>query len=57
MRVLSVAPGCIETEAVAAMAQPLAEQAGTDYLGGERIIMQWLSGIPLGRPGPRKSPT
>ncbi|MBW0171324.1 MAG: SDR family oxidoreductase [Hydrogenophaga sp.] len=50
VRVLSVAPGWIETEAAVAMAERLATQAGTDYAGGQRIIMQSLGGIPLGRP-------
>ncbi|WP_377154493.1 SDR family oxidoreductase [Roseateles sp. UC29_93] len=50
VRVLSVAPGWIETEAAVALAQRLAAQAGTDYEGGKRIIMQSLGGIPLGRP-------
>jgi NAD(P)-dependent dehydrogenase (short-subunit alcohol dehydrogenase family) len=50
VRVLSVAPGWIETEASVALAERLAQQAGTDYAGGQRIIMQSLGGIPLGRP-------
>ncbi|MDY0747767.1 SDR family oxidoreductase [Paucibacter sp. R3-3] len=50
IRVLSVAPGWIETEAAVALAERLAQQAGTDYEGGKRIIMQALGGIPLGRP-------
>ncbi|MCY1377128.1 Enoyl-(Acyl carrier protein) reductase [compost metagenome] len=47
---LSVAPGWVETEASVALAERLASQAGTDYAGGQRIIMQSLGGIPLGRP-------
>jgi NAD(P)-dependent dehydrogenase (short-subunit alcohol dehydrogenase family) len=50
VRVLSVSPGWIETEAAVALAERLAAQAGTDYEGGKRIIMQSLGGIPLGRP-------
>lgn len=50
VRVVSVAPGWIETEAAVALAERLAAQAGTDYEGGKRIIMQSLGGIPLGRP-------
>jgi NAD(P)-dependent dehydrogenase (short-subunit alcohol dehydrogenase family) len=50
VRVLRVSPGWIETEAAAALAQRLADQAGTDHEGGKRIIMQSLGGIPLGRP-------
>lgn len=50
VRVLSVAPGWIETEASMAFAQRMADEAGTDYEGGKKIVMDWLGGIPLGRP-------
>jgi NAD(P)-dependent dehydrogenase (short-subunit alcohol dehydrogenase family) len=50
VRVLRVSPGWVETEAAVALAERLAHQAGTDYAGGKRIIMQSLGGIPLGRP-------
>jgi len=50
VRVVRVAPGWIETEASVALAQRLAEDAGTDYEGGMQIIMDSLGGIPLGRP-------
>ncbi|WPG41253.1 SDR family oxidoreductase [Variovorax sp. EBFNA2] len=50
VRVLRVSPGWVETEASVALAERLADQAGTDYEGGKRIIMQSLGGIPLGRP-------
>jgi NAD(P)-dependent dehydrogenase (short-subunit alcohol dehydrogenase family) len=50
VRVLGVSPGWVETEAAVALAERLAAQAGTDYEGGKRIIMQSLGGIPLGRP-------
>lgn len=50
VRVLSVSPGWIETEAAVALAERLAAQAGIDYEGGKQIIMQSLGGIPLGRP-------
>ncbi|MBT9486771.1 MAG: SDR family oxidoreductase [Rubrivivax sp.] len=50
VRVLSVSPGWVETEAAVAMAERLAAQAGTDYEGGKQIIMRSLGGIPLGRP-------
>lgn len=50
VRVLSVAPGWVETEAAVELAERLAGQAGTDYDGGRRIIMDSLGGIPLGRP-------
>lgn len=50
VRVVRVSPGWVETEAAVAMAERLAEQAGTDYEGGKKIIMDSLGGIPLGRP-------
>lgn len=50
IRVLRVSPGWVETESAVALAERLAVQAGTDYEGGKRIIMQSLGGIPLGRP-------
>ncbi|MFC7519031.1 SDR family oxidoreductase [Herbaspirillum sp. GCM10030257] len=50
VRVLSVAPGWIETEASVRLAERLAAQAGTDYEGGKRVVMDSLGGIPLGRP-------
>jgi NAD(P)-dependent dehydrogenase (short-subunit alcohol dehydrogenase family) len=50
VRVVRVSPGWVETEAAVAMAGRLAAQAGTDYEGGRRTIMQGLGGIPLGRP-------
>ena len=50
VRVLRVSPGWIETDASVALAERVAAQAGTDLEGGQRIIMQSLGGIPLGRP-------
>lgn len=50
VRVLSVAPGWIETEASVEFAERLAAEAGTDYEGGKKIVMDWLGGIPVGRP-------
>lgn len=50
VRVLRVSPGWVETEASVALAERLADQTGTDYEGGKKIIMQSLGGIPLGRP-------
>jgi NAD(P)-dependent dehydrogenase (short-subunit alcohol dehydrogenase family) len=50
VRVVRVSPGWIETEAAVALAERLAAQAGTDYEGGKRLIMNGLGGIPLGRP-------
>ncbi|GAA6130048.1 SDR family oxidoreductase [Halopseudomonas sabulinigri] len=50
VRVIRVSPGWVETEASVALAERLAEEAGTDYEGGKKIIMDSLGGIPLGRP-------
>nr|WP_312718008.1 SDR family oxidoreductase [Stenotrophomonas geniculata] len=50
VRVLSVAPGWIETEASREFAERIAAEAGTDYEGGKRRVMDWLGGIPVGRP-------
>lgn len=50
IRVVRVSPGWIETEAAVALAERLAEHAGTDFAGGQKIIMDSLGGIPLGRP-------
>jgi NAD(P)-dependent dehydrogenase (short-subunit alcohol dehydrogenase family) len=54
VRVVRVSPGWVETEAAVRLATRLAEQAGTDYEGGKRIIMNGLGGIPLGRPAKPK---
>lgn len=50
IRVVRVSPGWVETDAAVALAERLAQEAGTDYEGGKQIIMQALGGIPLGRP-------
>jgi NAD(P)-dependent dehydrogenase (short-subunit alcohol dehydrogenase family) len=50
IRVMRVSPGWIETDAAVALAERLAREAGTDYEGGKKIIMDALGGIPLGRP-------
>lgn len=50
VRVVRVSPGWIETEAAVRFAERLAKDAGTDYEGGKRIIMDSLGGIPIGRP-------
>lgn len=50
VRIVRVAPGWIETEASARLAERVAQDAGTDVEGGKRIIMDALGGIPLGRP-------
>lgn len=50
VRVVRVSPGWVETDAAVRLAERLAAEAGTDYEGGKRIIMDSLGGIPLGRP-------
>lgn len=50
IRVVSVAPGWVETDAAKALVERIAAQAGTDPAGGRQIVMQQLGGIPLGRP-------
>lgn len=50
VRVVRVSPGWVETDASVRLAERLAVQAGTDYEGGKKIIMDSLGGIPLGRP-------
>ncbi len=50
VRVVRVAPGWIETEASVALVKRVAAEAGTDYAGGQTLIMNALGGIPLGRP-------
>lgn len=50
VRVLRVAPGWIETEASVEFAERMGRDNGTDYEGGKQLIMDWLGGIPVGRP-------
>lgn len=50
IRVVRVSPGWIETESAIALAERIAEQAGTDYEGGKQMIIDALGGVPLGRP-------
>ncbi|MET0877659.1 MAG: SDR family oxidoreductase [Tardiphaga sp.] len=50
VRVVRVSPGWVETDASVRLAERLAKEAGTDYEGGKKIIMDSLGGIPLGRP-------
>jgi NAD(P)-dependent dehydrogenase (short-subunit alcohol dehydrogenase family) len=50
VRVVRVSPGWIAGEASQGLAERLAREAGTDYAGGVKLIMDSLGGIPLGRP-------
>ena len=51
IRVLSVAPGFIETDAAAGLIDRLALKAGTNRAGARQGLMDSLGGIPIGRPG------
>ena len=50
VRVVRVSPGWVETDAAAGLVEDIARQAGTDYEGGRKIVMESLGGIPIGRP-------
>ena len=51
VRVVSVAPGFIETEAAANLIKELAEKSGTDIQTARNGLINSLGGIPSGRPG------
>jgi NAD(P)-dependent dehydrogenase (short-subunit alcohol dehydrogenase family) len=51
IRVNTVAPGFIETEAAHRLIVRLAEKAGTDEDAARQSLMDSLGGIPIGRPG------
>ena len=51
VRVNTVAPGFIETEAAEALIERLARQSGTDMNAARQELMKSLGGIPIGRPG------
>ncbi|HMR08774.1 MAG TPA: SDR family oxidoreductase, partial [Polyangiaceae bacterium] len=51
VRVVSIAPGFIETPAAHDLIVRLAENAGTDHASARQGIMDSLGGIPIGRPG------
>ncbi len=50
IRVNSVAPGFIETDAAKRMIQRMADGAGIDEVAARSKLMDMLGGIPLGRP-------
>lgn len=51
VRVVSVAPGFIQTTAATALIDRLATSSGTDVNTARDRLMESLGGIPLGRPG------
>ncbi len=51
VRVVSVAPGFIQTTAATALIDRLAASSGTDAHAAREQLMKSLGGIPLGRPG------
>jgi NAD(P)-dependent dehydrogenase (short-subunit alcohol dehydrogenase family) len=50
IRVLSVSPGFIETDAATRMIQRMADKDQSDYRAARQKLMDMLGGIPLGRP-------
>lgn len=51
VRVVSIAPGFIETDAATALIDRLAANSGTDRNTAREQLIKSLGGIPLGRPG------
>ena len=51
LRVISIAPGFIETSAAGRLIARLAENTGTDLGTARQGLMDSLGGIPMGRPG------
>src|SRR5581483_12469951 len=51
VRVISVAPGFIETTAATGLIERLAANAGTDFNTARQGLMDSLGGIPIGRTG------
>ena len=50
IRVVTVSPGFIETDAATRMIQRMADKDGSDYTTARQRLMDMLGGIPLGRP-------
>ena len=50
VRVVTVSPGFIETDAATRMIERMAEKAKSDYGTARQKLMDMLGGIPLGRP-------
>lgn len=50
IRVMTVSPGFIETDAATRMIQRMADKDKSDYVTAREKLIQMLGGIPLGRP-------
>jgi NAD(P)-dependent dehydrogenase (short-subunit alcohol dehydrogenase family) len=50
IRVLTVSPGFIETDAATRMIQRMADKDKSDYAAARQKLLEMLGGIPLGRP-------
>jgi NAD(P)-dependent dehydrogenase (short-subunit alcohol dehydrogenase family) len=50
IRVVRVSPGWIATEASVELVSRIAAENGTDLAAAEKVLMQSIGGIPLGRP-------
>lgn len=50
IRVLTVSPGFIQTDAATEMIQRMADKDKSDYTAARQKLMEMLGGIPLGRP-------
>jgi NAD(P)-dependent dehydrogenase (short-subunit alcohol dehydrogenase family) len=50
IRVVRVSPGWVETDGAVGLVNDLAKAQGTDYAGAQRMLMDSLGGIPIGRP-------
>jgi NAD(P)-dependent dehydrogenase (short-subunit alcohol dehydrogenase family) len=50
IRVVTVSPGFIETDAARRMIERMAEKDKSDYAAARQKLMDMLGGIPLGRP-------
>jgi NAD(P)-dependent dehydrogenase (short-subunit alcohol dehydrogenase family) len=58
VRVNTISPGFIETDAARRLVSRLAEQRGVNAATARQGLMDSLGGIPIGRPGrPRRSPS
>jgi NAD(P)-dependent dehydrogenase (short-subunit alcohol dehydrogenase family) len=50
VRVMTISPGFIETDAATRMIERMAEKDRSDFAAARQKLMDMLGGIPLGRP-------